>query len=767
MADGTVIIDTRLDNKKLEKDLDKTSRKIESLEQKIAQKETARAPIVEALQEANKEAVEAYNNVERLQNRLAASQAATTSGTLGPDAYITELENQKQIKAELKEQEKILKQKEAVAQRLTRQDEAAVRYIEQQTAELERQKGKAGELQQQLEEAQRFSPLNNAMSGVEKKIDKLGKKLAGLAKRVFVFTLITSALRDVRTYLSAVISQSSEASAAVARLKGALLTMAQPILEVVIPAFVALINVLTRIISAIAGLTSMLFGKTIKQSKDAAKSLYNEASGIKAVGDAAKKASGFLAAFDEVNQVQDDDASSGSSGASAKTPDFSFDTSKMEADFEKILGWVKLIGAAIGAWKVWTLTGSLSKSLRAFLGLLLAITGAIEMVKGAWDAWQNGLSVDNMNQMLIGMLELVAGLAIAFGPVAAAVGMIAGGLVLLATAFHDAAENGWNFQNMLLTIAGIMAAGCGIAILTGSWIPMLIAAIVSLLTMLAIQTGHGEELINGIKDVCQGFLKFITGIFCGDIEKALDGISQMFNGFKGIIGAVFSGVEDTINSFLTWLDEKTGGHLHGIIELAKGYVSGLVGDVKNYLNGMMDAIEQIFKGIVQFVAGVFTNDWNRAWEGVKNILKGILNSIISLAELTVNRLIKGINALGFGPVPDWVPVVGGKSFRLNMQTIKLPRLASGAVIPPNREFAAILGDQTNGNNLEAPESLIRKIVREESGGADSQTVALLQAILAAVQDGKVLMVDKRVLGKVAAAAMGNASRTSGAAVIPL
>lgn len=46
----------------------------------------------------------------------------------------------------------------------------------------------------------------------------------------------------------------------------------------------------------------------------------------------------------------------------------------------------------------------------------------------------------------------------------------------------------------------------------------------------------------------------------------------------------------------------------------------------------------------------------------------------------------------------------------------IPQLATGAVIPPNRRFMAVLGDQKNGTNLEAPEGLIRQIVREESGG---------------------------------------------------
>ena len=54
-------------------------------------------------------------------------------------------------------------------------------------------------------------------------------------------------------------------------------------------------------------------------------------------------------------------------------------------------------------------------------------------------------------------------------------------------------------------------------------------------------------------------------------------------------------------------------------------------------------------------------------------------------------------------------------------TARIPYLAQGGVIPPNKEFMAVLGDQKSGNNIEAPESLIRKIVREESGNKGNTT----------------------------------------------
>ena len=101
------------------------------------------------------------------------------------------------------------------------------------------------------------------------------------------------------------------------------------------------------------------------------------------------------------------------------------------------------------------------------------------------------------------------------------------------------------------------------------------------------------------------------------------------------------------------------------------------------------------------------NIFSSIMSGLGDVLRAPINGIISM----INQAINGINTLirGANKIPG-----------VNISTIgKIPHLASGAVIPPNQEFLAVLGDQRSGNNIEAPEGLIRKIVREESGGKAS------------------------------------------------
>ena len=77
---------------------------------------------------------------------------------------------------------------------------------------------------------------------------------------------------------------------------------------------------------------------------------------------------------------------------------------------------------------------------------------------------------------------------------------------------------------------------------------------------------------------------------------------------------------------------------------------------------------------------------------------------------------------------------------------------------------AVLGDQRSGNNIEAPEALIRRIVREETGGS-ARLESLLQTLIEVTREGKVIQVNERELGRVTSRAQANAMRTSGKVVL--
>ena len=502
------------------------------------------------------------------------------------------------------------------------------------------------EIEAQNAQAENKNGLANATEAAAQSMDTFGKRLKAVVRSALVFTVITQALSKVRDWVKNVVMVNSEARESIAQLKGALLTLAQPLVSVIVPAFTLLVKVITAVVSQITRLVALISGKSVKATANSAKALNKETSALKGTGSAAKKAASQLAAFDEINQISTDTASDAGGGASADaiTPDFSY-MDDISDRLKKIADAVMLIAAGLALWKISSsLPGVLGTILQKLGGILIAVGGLILLWDGLSDAWNNGVNWKNLLEMLAGTAALAGGLAIAFGKVGAGIGLVVAGAAIIITAFKDICDNGANLQNTLLLIAGIIATGLGFFFLTGSVIPLVIAGIATVVTAVLALTGNLTEFARNLKD-------------------------------------------------------------------------------------------NILGGIIQFIKGVFTGDWNSAWEGVKKVFKGIWNSIVIIAESAVNAIIKGlnwliskINTIKF-TVPSWVPGVGGKSIGGHLSSLSevhLPRLATGAVIPPNKEFLAVLGDQKSGTNIETPLATMVDAFKQAmaESGANATTVVI-------------------------------------------
>lgn len=687
MPDGSITFKTALDNSVLEKDLAAAKRKIQSLNDTIATKKAERLPILNQLGELG-------TAVDAAKAKLAEMQSGETFAS--QSAIAEQAEEVKRLENELD-----------AAERKATQYESA---INRANIQLDLAKEKAGALDAELANA----PANvDAMAEATERADgfmeKFMLRVKGLAKRVFIFSLITAAFRALRNLMSGYIKSNSEAAAAIAQLKGALLTLAQPILDVLIPAFTVLVQVLARVVTAIARLVSMLFGKSLKASATNAKSLYNQANALEAVGGAAKEAQQNLSGLDEINTFQADSGGDGGSSAGGSggsiTPDFSLGDMD-EGKLKNILAVVEMIGIAFATWKI---SSALGLNLTQAIGLAIALYGALQFVHGVADALTDGLDWENLQQMLFGLTLAAVGLYVAFGPVAAGIAAVVGGLAMLVIGFRDAAKNGWKMENLLAVVAGLFATGLGIALITGSLLPALIAGIAALLVAITVATGHGGEMIEGLKKIVEGFKDFFVGIFSGDIAKAIGGLNKIFDGFKETVGAIWDGIKDLFLKGLDFIDEKTGGKLRHMIATLKWGVTFVFDLIKSVFGGAVDVIRDLFGDITEFITNVFTGDFDAALKNLSDLwddtIRGLKNIIIDV----VNACIRALNRISWD-VPSWVPVIGGRHIGPNIKEI--PKLAQGAVIPPNREFMAVLGDQKSGTNIEAPLDTIKQAVAE-------------------------------------------------------
>jgi len=540
---------------------------------------------------------------------------------------------------------------------------------------------------------------------VSEQFKKFTKRIAGLAKRVFIFTMITKALRTMRKMLLSTIGADKQMSTSLAQIRGNLISAFAPIYNYILPAIRTLLAWLAKLTAVVSVFINSLFGKTASQADASAKALYNQASATEAAGDAAEKAKKQLSGLDEMNRWESNDSSGGGGGGSSGiAPKFDLsdqvDTGKIgkiAAVVRELSPYVAAVAAGFAAWKIGKkFLGNLSKAKQ----LALAVAGTALMAINVVDMLKNGINFDNLTGYIIGAAAAVTGLGLAFGVLGGAITAIVAGLVLLGVAIRDVIKNGFNSKNLTAITVALLTIGGAIAIITGAWIPLLIAAIAAVVVWIVAKWTSIKEWIS----------------------KTISSIDAAFEQF-------LANVEEGVAAAVDWVIEKWTA--------VKDWFSGLWEKVSSGAVAAWDGIKSAFKSVPEW----FQSKFRDAWQKVKDVFStggriwsGIKEGIESTFHTVVNAIIRGMNtiiAVPFNKINSMLNTIRNAHFLgispfQNMWGVnplpvpQIPMLARGAVIPANRQFLAVLGDQRNGNNLEAPESLLRQIVREEAGGAGSR-----------------------------------------------
>lgn len=539
---------------------------------------------------------------------------------------------------------------------------------------------------------------------VSEQFKKFTKRIAGLAKRVFIFTMITKALRTMRKMLLSTIGADKQMSTSLAQIRGNLISAFAPIYNYILPAIRTLLAWLAKLTAVVSVFINSLFGKTASQADASAKALYNQASATEAAGDAAEKTKKQLSGLDEMNRWESKDSSGGGGGSSGIAPKFDLsdqvDTGKIgkiAAVVRELSPYVAAVAAGFAAWKIGKkFLGNLSKAKQ----LALAVAGAVLMAINVVDMLKNGINFDNLTGYIIGAAAAVIGLGLAFGVLGGAITAIVAGLVLLGVAIRDAIKNGFNSKNLTAITVALLTIGGAIAIITGAWIPLLIAAIAAVVVWIVAKwTAIKEWISKTISSIDAAFEQHLANVEAG-VAAAVD-----------------------------WVIEKWTA--------VKDWFRGLWEKVASGASSAWEGIKNAFKSVPEWFQGKFRD----AWQKVKDVFStggriwsGIKEGIESTFRTVVNAIIRGMNtiiAVPFNKINSMLNTIRNAHFLgispfQNMWGVnplpvpQIPMLARGAVIPANRQFLAVLGDQRNGNNLEAPESLLRQIVREEAGSAGSR-----------------------------------------------
>ena len=712
-ADGSVIFSCDLDSTKAQKKLSKLRDEISELNSKL-EKETGNKMNLEKQLDAASQAAKATEErvkmlrkeVERLNDREWIQKQGFTQ-----NEYQTQvLDRRAAAEAELKQQEELLHTQTKEVKTLSAAYEETTANIDSMTVKLDKAKVAAGELIANTEQERREREAeNSALAKAGQYAARFRDQVKSLARSMLVFSVITAALMALRKQIKAAIETSAEASDAFARLKGALLTLAAPLMDVLIPALTWLMNLLAAIVSEIVTIISILSGKSKKSMETSGKNLYKETAAIDATGKAAKEATDALAAFDEINKLSTTTSvGDGGGGASAIAPDFDFDEGPMMEKLDKVFQKIN----------------DIFKTIRAGLEIV------VDDLKWSFDKKVIPKSKATWLTVLTALLGATLGAAfggITGGVIGLSLGVLLGlylvGLDPETWKTEMDAEDAW-----IVVITALLGALLGSVFLgiTGGVAGLSLGAILGLyLTGFA----EGDEEHGGKSQL----LSELIVVLCALLGAVIGSI--VTPGVGTVVGMGL-GLILGLSIYSVRKDPKKG--TQRLVSIGRSVLLGLLAGVLGVGLAALGIVSAGTAFIISAAIGLALKFFVDSVDDskVRKATSGFTGTRVSTKTPTRSRRVAAQSLDGNAPVYN-----------------DIPQLAHGAVIPPNKEFLAVLGDQKSGTNVEAPLSTIKQAVMEAMAQGSREPINVN------------LVVDGKTLARVVVPNINNMTRAAGKPVL--
>lgn len=405
-----------------------------------------------------------------------------------------------------------------------------------------------------------------------------------------------------------------------------------------------------------------------------------------------------------------------------------------------------------------SILGSLLDKLNAFLESLTGLADPLH-------------SVGEVIGFLVGAF---GGLQVAAGFVSAAVGFLASPFGIAVAAIGAAIAAGvllyqnWDMakdkvQGLIDTIqpafAAIKTAALNLATaVEETWttyvVPVLDSAKTAIQSLweIVIQFWEGivypiiQEIMTVILELWNDSLKPLWDKITDLVQSVIALVQVLCQWVVAIIAAIVQAVLELWNQVLapliSWLLATFGPVFKDVFNAIGTVVKTIIKVICDKIDMALTAL----KGIIDFLTSVFKGDWEGAWNAIKQIFFGVFDSLHKKAADVLNGikelvgnvvqgvkdLVGGLGDLG-GAIANkvssaWNAVTSGSPVQQSMEaplaSLPVPALARGAVIPPNRRFLAMLGDQTNGTNVEAPLETIQEALAEVLAAQGGQDITI-------------------------------------------
>ncbi len=259
--------------------------------------------------------------------------------------------------------------------------------------------------------------------------------------------------------------------------------------------------------------------------------------------------------------------------------------------------------------------------------------------------------------------------------------------------------------------------------------PIVMPIIESIYNTLVTVIGDIADLLTGFVNTVKGIIDLIVALINGDWSAAWEAAKSIV---ENVFNMIFSFVQTIIDSLLGIIDvglQAILGIFETIFQGIFDFVSKIWNDIKEYttsffewIGGHIDSALSDIKGVWDNIWDSFTEKVTSIWENIKSIVSGAIENIknwvgglFSVFDGVGSKAGSLSNRSGVAEKTSYSrmapPVYQNPAFA-SLSTTPIPALARGAVIPANREFLAVLGDQKHGTNVEAPLDTIRQASEE-------------------------------------------------------
>lgn len=247
----------------------------------------------------------------------------------------------------------------------------------------------------------------------------------------------------------------------------------------------------------------------------------------------------------------------------------------------------------------------------------------------------------------------------------------------------------------------------------------------------SISDGFSEivgTLLDGYNEYIAPVLERLSDKFSevweSSVQPMLNKAMELFGKLADLIKTIW---ENVLQPVLNWIAGHVMPIIAPVLEGMGNKFLHMLEVVSDVFSGMLD----IFGGIIDFITGVFSGDWEKAWNGVVSIFKGVWETFAAIAKKPLNVLINLVNKLIGGlnkiKLPSWVPGLGGKGINIP----KIPKLAQGGFVKANTPRLAMIGDNRHYGEIVAPEDKLQAMVNTavQAAAGSGLTKADLDAVM--------------------------------------